>query len=84
MAKRFNNEFRPILVLGFILFCSIRFFEAISNEHLFDLAKLFIAFTVVSPIDLFGTFKILSKAKSSWGWKTVFKYATQSLTSALS
>ena len=65
LDKRFNNEFRPILVLGLILFCSINFFDAISNEHLFNFAKLFIAFTVVSPIDLFGTFRILSKDKSS-------------------
>ena len=64
--RRFNKEIKPTLVFGLILFCSINFLEAISSEDLFSFANSEIFLIVVSPIDLFGTFIILSKDRSSF------------------
>ena len=52
--------------------------------NLIFFAYSFICLMVVSPIALFGLLIILSNERSSWFWKTTFKYATQSLISDLS
>ena len=36
-SNKFNKEIKPTFVFGFILFSSINFFDAISNENYFFL-----------------------------------------------
>ena len=79
-----KKELRPNFVLGLIRFCSIKVFDEISKLTKFLFENSWISLIVLSPIDRFGLFIILSKAKSSLGWLINLKYATQSLISALS